>query len=219
VIADPDSADAAISLLQELTGSSPAQAMQSSAPSALPISIPPPPTAAGAAAAASVNSTPAASASAPSFLPAGAQLGYTLAGGSLSISEAISTWTWTSVVAQLSSYLQQNSGIIITGSNASGNPLSLETGFSCTVQLVQPYTNALLVKQVIDQALAGLGVAGSSNISVINAGAAPLGSPPPAGAPGGLSTQTITQWLESNWYLVAAAVAVVVVAPVIAKKL
>ena len=124
------------------------------------------------------------------------------------------------MVAQLNAYLQQRSGIIITGSNASGNPLSLATGFSATVQLLQPYTNALMVKQVIDQALAGIGVTGSSSISIINSGAATLGAPPPAGAPGGAAPpQTLTDWFTSNWYWVAAAVGLIVVIPPIVKKL
>ena len=125
------------------------------------------------------------------------------------------------MVAQLNAYLQQRSGIIITGSNASGNPLSSATGFSATVQLLQAYTNALMVKQVIDQALAGIGVTGTSNISVINAGAVAAGAPPPSGAPGAVpppGAETITQWFESNWYYVAAAVVAAVVLPAVVEK-
>ncbi len=222
VIANPDSQDAAIALLGQMNANLDAiMGVGTSGPSGVlppssPAALSPGPTAAPAL----TQQAAAETAASASYLPAGAQLGYTLEGGSLSISEAIITWTWTSVVAQLNAYLQQRSGIIITGSNASGNPLSSATGFSATVQLLQPYTNALMVKQVIDQALAGIGVTGTSNISVINAGAVAAGAPPPAGAPGGAATpQTLTDWFTSNWYWVAAAVGLIVVIPPIVKKL
>ena len=142
VINDPDSYDAAIALLQQMTGTG-AQAAQSSAPSRC---LPPSSPAAlspGPPRLRRSRSKPRRNRPHRQIICGGRATRIYAGGGSLSFSEAISTWTWTSVVAQLNAYLQQRSGIIITGTNASGNPLSLATGFSATVQLWQPYTNAL----------------------------------------------------------------------------
>lgn len=93
--------------------------------------------------------------------------------------------TAASIAAQVAQNVSQNSGISVVGSNASNSAFSLNAAFTLTLSLNQDYTNAAMVKTVLDNAVSAVtGGVVSSNISVTSGPAQGSGDAPAAGLPG-----------------------------------
>lgn len=157
-----------------------------------------------------------------SYLPQGSQLIYSVDFAVPTLSNPLATPA--SVAAQVAQNVQQHSGLLVIGNDASGNAFAVRAGYDLTIQLNQPYNNPEQVKQVLDDAQNGTGFAVvDSSITVASVAGAPAGStvaipggnaaPALPGEPGYLgpagsappAQQTFSEWIGANWYWFALA--------------